>query len=108
MYAIIESSGTQIKVAQGDEVTIDLVDGGEAAVGKQLTFDKVLLVGAVGGSAKVGKPYVAGAQVTAEIVEPMVQGEKLYIQKHRPKTTYKRRTGHRQRYSKVKITGIVG
>jgi large subunit ribosomal protein L21 len=103
MYAIIEASGTQIKVAQGDEVTIDLVEGGEAAVGTQITFDKVLLVGG-----KVGTPYVAGAKVTAEVVEPLVMGEKLYIQKHRPKTTYKRRTGHRQRYSKVKITGITG
>jgi len=108
MYAIIESSGTQIKVAQGDEVTIDLVDGGEAAVGKQLVFDRVLLVGAVGGTAKVGTPYVTGATVTAELIEPMLQGEKLYIQKHRPKSTYKRRTGHRQRYSKIKITAIVG
>lgn len=103
MYAIIESSGTQIKVAQGDEVTIDLVDGGEGAVGKQITFDKVLLV-----NGKVGTPYVAGATVTAELIEPLVMGEKLYIQKHRPKTTYKRRTGHRQRYSKIKITGITG
>jgi large subunit ribosomal protein L21 len=108
MYAIFESSGTQIKVAQGDEVTIDLVEGGEGATGKQITFDKVLLVGAVGGSAKVGTPYVAGAKVMAELIEPLVMGEKLYIQKHRPKTTYKRRTGHRQRFSKIKITSIVG
>jgi large subunit ribosomal protein L21 len=103
MYAIIEASGTQIRVAQGDEVTIDLVDGGEAAAGKEITFDKVLVVGG-----KVGTPYVTGARVTAELIEPLVMGEKLYIQKHRPKSTYKRRTGHRQRFSKVKITGITG
>lgn len=105
-YAIIEASGGQLRVAQGDELLVDLIDGGEAAPGKTVTFDRVLLVG--GGSSTVGAPYVKGAAVTAEVVTPVVQGEKLYIHKHRAKKTYKRKTGHRQRYTKVKITGITG
>jgi len=67
MYAIIEDSGTQIKVQKGDVVDIDLRD---AADGSTITFDRVLAVGdAAGGSAaKIGMPYVAGATVTAKVL----------------------------------------
>lgn len=108
MYAIIEESGGQRKVEQGDEIFVDLLEAGGLAPGAKVTFDKVLLVGEVGGAAKIGKPYVAGATVTGEVVEPMVKGEKIYIHKFRPKTTYKKKTGHRQRYTTVRITGITG
>lgn len=104
MYAIIEESGGQRKVVQGDEILIDLLDAGQSEAGKSITFDKVLLVG--GSSAKIGAPYVAGASVTAEVVEPVVMGEKLSIQKFRTKKNYRRRTGHRQRYTKVRVTAI--
>ncbi len=86
---------------------IDLVESGEVAQGKAITFDKVLLVGG-NGATKIGAPYVAGATVTATVLEAEVKDEKLYIHKHRPKKTYKRKTGHRQRYTKVKITAING
>ncbi len=109
MYAIIESSGTQIKVSQGDEVEIDLVDGGEGSIGSTLTFDKVLLIsGADGKSPRIGTPYVSGASVTAEILDAEVMGPKLRIQYFQAKKGSRRRTGHRQRYTSVKITGIVG
>jgi len=108
MYAIIEESGGQRKVTQGEEILIDLFKGGEAPSGELITFDKVLVVGPVGGEAKVGKPYVSGASVAAEVVEPMVMGEKLHIYKFKPKTGYRRKTGHRQRYTRVRITGITG
>jgi len=108
MYAIIEESGGQRKVTEGEEILIDLYKGGEAAAGEAISFDKVLIVGAAGGEAKIGQPYVRGASVSAEVVEPMVGGEKLYIHKFKPKTGYRRKTGHRQRYTKVKITGITG
>lgn len=109
-YAIIEASGGQLRVAQGDELLIDLIDGGSVATGKVVTFDKVLLLGGGtgGAAANIGTPYVKGASVTAEVVAGMVQGEKLFIYKHREKKTYKRKTGHRQKYTKVKITGIKG
>jgi large subunit ribosomal protein L21 len=106
MYAIIEESGGQRKVVQGDEILVDLVEGGNAAAGKAITFGKVLLVG--GDKARIGTPYVAGATVTGEIVEPVVMGEKLVIQKFRTKKNYRRRTGHRQRYTRVRVTAING
>jgi large subunit ribosomal protein L21 len=107
MYAIIQESGSQRRVSEGDVVLVDLVDGGEAAAGLQISFDKVLLVGG-DASAKVGRPYVAGASVTGEVVDAMVLGEKLAVQKFRTKKAFKKRTGHRQRYTRVKITGIKG
>ena len=106
MYAIIEESGGQRRVEADETILIDLYQGGEANAGDAITFDKVLVVGESGGKATIGKPYVDGASVSGEIVEPLVKGEKLFIQKFRPKKGYKRRTGHRQKYTAVKVTGI--
>jgi large subunit ribosomal protein L21 len=110
MYAIIEESGGQRKVNEGDEILIDLYQGGEADQGGSIEFGKVLLIGdeSDAGKAKIGKPYVDGATVTGEILEPLVKGEKLHIYKFKPKKGYKRKTGHRQRYTAVKITAIKG
>ena len=108
MYAIIEEGGGQRRVSADETLLIDLVGGGERKTGDTLTFDKVLVVGDAGGSAKIGTPYVSGASVKAEIIDPVVKGEKLYIYKFKPKTGYRRKTGHRQRYTAVKITGITG
>jgi large subunit ribosomal protein L21 len=108
MYAIIEESGGQRKVTEGEEILIDLYKGGEAAAGEAINFEKVLIVGEVGGEAKIGQPYVDGASVSAEVIEPMFKGEKVFIHKFKPKTGYIRKTGHRQRYTRVKITGITG
>ncbi len=108
MYAVIAESGGQRRVVQGDEILIDLVDSGSLEAGKTITFDRVLVVGETGGSAKLGQPFVAGASVTAEVIEPMVKGEKLYIQKFQPKKAWKKKTGHRQPYTKVRVTAING
>jgi large subunit ribosomal protein L21 len=108
MFAIIEESGGQRKVEADETILIDLYQGGEGKPGDAITFDKVLVVGDEGGKANIGKPYVEGASVSGEIVEPLVKGEKLFIQKFRPKKGYKRRTGHRQKYTAVKVTGIKG
>ena len=108
MFAIIEESGGQRKVKEAESFLIDLYQGGEAKAGDVITFDKVLLVGKEGKKAKIGQPYVKGASVSAEIVEPLVKGEKLYIYKFKPKKGYARKTGHRQRYTAVKVTGIKG
>lgn len=107
-YAIIEESGGQRKVQQGDEILIDLFNAGEANVGDTITVDTVLVVGETGGSAKIGTPYVSGASVTLEVTEPTVMGDKLTIRKFRTKNTYERKTGHRQRYTGVKVTAING
>jgi large subunit ribosomal protein L21 len=108
MYAIIEESGSQRRVQKGDEILIDLWREGEATAGANLFFDKVLVVGTLGGSTKVGAPYVSNAKVAAEVVTPMVKGDKVHIQKFRDKKTWKKKTGHRQRYTLVKVTDITG
>ena len=108
MYAIIEESGSQRKVTQGEVVLIDLLDEGLSEAGKSITFDKVLVVGEIGGTAKIGVPYVAGATVTGEVVEPIVLGDKLHIQHFQAKKTWQKKTGHRQRYTKIKISAING
>lgn len=111
-YAVIEESGGQRKVLADEHVLIDLYKGGETTAGESITFDKVLLVGDTdadaSGKATIGLPYVNGASVTAEIVEPVTQGDKLYIHKFRAKKGYRRKTGHRQDYTTVKITAING
>jgi large subunit ribosomal protein L21 len=108
MYAIIEESGGQRKVENGQEFFIDLWQNGSARVGDTVTFNRVLVVGDVGGGAKVGAPYVEGASVLAEVVEPVVKGEKIDVWTFREKKTWQKKRGHRQLYTKVKITQIQG
>ena len=101
MYAIFEDGGRQFKVEEGQELEIDYRD---VASGEQLTFDKVLAV-RNDESLLMGQPTLASASVTAEVVG-VVHGEKLYIQKARRRKTLRRRTGHRQIYTRVKIAKI--
>jgi large subunit ribosomal protein L21 len=108
MYAIIEEFGGQRRVTQGEEFLIDLQNGGEAKVGSSIAFDKVLVIGKEGGDAKVGQPYVQGASVKVEVLESLVKGEKLDIHHFREKKTWRKKTGHRQKYTKVKVTAING
>ena len=104
MYAIIEDSGRQLRVSQGDVIDVDLRDLPEDA--KDVTFDRVLLVN-LDGAVQVGTPLVAGAKVLADIVDRQVKGEKIHIYKFRRRKTYRRKTGHRQRYLRVRVTKIV-
>ena len=107
-YAIIEESGGQRIVRDGETILVDLYQSGEANTGDAISYDKVLVIGDEGGSAKVGTPYVGGASVTAEVGEPGGKGEKLDIHKYRPKKASRTKTGHRQRYTLVKGTGLKG
>ena len=102
MYAIISTDGRQYKVQSGDEIQLDLREG--ANPGDAVTFDNVLLVSGADG-VKVGKPSVAGASVAAEVIAEE-QGEKIYIQKMRRRKNFRRRTGHRQSYTRVRIGDI--
>jgi len=106
MYAMIEEGGGQRKVQQGDEFLADLVDGGSAKPGQKISYTKVLFVGEGEGKHRIGQPYVAGATVEAEVVEPEVTGDKVQVIKFRNRTGYKRKAGHRQRYTRVKVTAI--
>ena len=101
MYAIIDEGGRQFKVTGGDTIQIDrTVDEGETKV----TFERVLLVGGDGAS-KIGAPLVAGATVIAEVLGE-TKGPKIDIFKYKRRKGYRRRQGHRQGYTSVKITGI--
>ena len=104
MYAVIEDSGTQIKVSEGDIIKIDTRDLADDAA--TVTFDRVLLVGGEG-AAKIGAPYVDGASVQADILEEG-RDAKVEIWKKRRRKGYVRHNGHRQGYVKVKVTGITG
>ena len=100
MFAVIRTGGKQYKVAKDDVLTIEKVAG---EVGGALKLDEVLLVG--GDTPKTGAPLVAGASVAAEIVA-QGKGEKVIaFKKKRRKNTHRKR-GHRQPFTKIKITGI--
>ena len=101
MYAVIESGGKQHRVEKGEILQLEKLD---AATGDKVKFDKVLLVGE-GESVKIGKPYVQGGQVTAEVLREG-RGDKIKIIKFNRRKHYKRQQGHRQWYTEVKITGI--
>ena len=103
MYAIFVDGGRQYRVEEGQQLEIDYRD---AAKGDQIQFEQVLAVSQEEG-VKLGRPMVAGASVTAEVVGPKL-GEKLTIQKLRRRKNFRRRTGHRQVYTTVKISKISG
>ena len=104
MYAVIEDSGTQIKVSEGDVIKIDTRELADDA--STLTFDRVLLVGGEG-DAKIGAPYVDGASVQADILEEG-RDKKVEIWKKKRRKGYVRHNGHRQGFVRVKVTGIKG
>ena len=101
MYAIVEDSGTQVRVAEGDVIKLDVrpLDEGQTT----LELDRVLLVG--GDQVRIGTPYVEGAKVTAELLE---QGreDKINVIKFKRRKGYRRKQGHRQNYIKLKVTSI--
>jgi large subunit ribosomal protein L21 len=103
MYAIIEDSGTQLKVSEGDTLTVDIRDLPEDA--SSVKFDRVLLLGG-DGEPTVGEPYVKGASVEAEVLERSFLGEKIDVIKFKRRKGYRRKQGHRQQHMKVKVTSI--
>jgi large subunit ribosomal protein L21 len=103
MYAVIKTGGKQYRVAKDDVLTIERLEGD---AGKTIEFKEVLMVGE-GASVKVGKPVVAGAKVTAELVE-QARGPKLIAFKKRRRKNSRRKKGHRQDLTTVRITGISG
>lgn len=100
MYAIVEDSGTQIKVSTGDVLEVDLRD----VEGDTITLENVLMIGGEG-EPTLGTPYVEGATVAVEVLEE-VKGDKIDVIKFKRRKGYRRKTGHRQRYLKVKIGEI--
>ena len=101
MISIIEHGSTQFKVEEGTIIDIDLVKD----VKKTVTFDNVLLL-SDGKKTEVGQPYIKGAKVTAEVLNPEFKDKKVIVFKFKRKTGYKVTQGHRQKYTTVRITKI--
>lgn len=103
MKATIITQGRQFTVKQGDILIVNLYP--ETKAGDTVTLDQVLLLGE-GATAKIGTPTVAGAKVVAKILENK-RGEKIDIFKHRRRKGYRRRRGHRQELSVIKIESVI-
>ncbi|MDO5033615.1 MAG: 50S ribosomal protein L21 [Eubacteriales bacterium] len=101
MYAIIKTGGKQYRVSEGDEVFVEKLD---LEAGEKVNFDQVLAMGE-GEALEWGKPVLEGAKVEGELVKHG-KGPKINIFKYKAKKGYRRRQGHRQPYSKVKITSL--
>jgi len=100
MYAIVEIKGQQFKVSEGQEIFVNRL---EAAEGDKVTFDKVLLV-ASEGNFQVGTPSVA-ATVNTTVLE-QVKGDKVIVFKKKRRKGYRRKNGHRQQFTKIKVDSI--
>jgi large subunit ribosomal protein L21 len=103
MFAVINTGGKQYRVSEGTVLRIEKL---AADAGSTVEFDQVLLVGQ-GDQVKVGKPFLGGAKVTAT-VQSHGKGDKVSIVKFRRRKHYLRQKGHRQPFTEVKVTGIVG
>ena len=101
MYAMVEFKGKQYKAEKGALLKVDLI---EAEPGTAITIDTVLLIGGES-DIKVGTPYVEGAKVSA-VVESHEKDDKIIVFKYKPKKDYRRKQGHRQNYSIIRIEGI--
>ncbi len=101
MYAVLKTGGKQYKVAEGDELKVEKI---EAEVGDSITLSEVLMVGGEG-EPKVGTPLIDGAAVTAEVLDQM-KAPKIIVFKKKRRKKYRRKNGHRQPLTKLKIISI--
>jgi large subunit ribosomal protein L21 len=102
MYAIIKTGGKQYCVEVGKKISVEKLD---AEVGAEVAFEDVLFIG--GEDVKIGAPFIAGAKVTAKVVE-QGKGKKIRIFKYKAKSNYRRRQGHRQPFTMLEVTAIEG
>lgn len=100
MYAIIRTGGKQYRVSEGDTLRVEKVEGD---VGASIEFADVLMVG--GEKVSIGKPLVSGAKVSAEITA-QDRSKRIIVFKMKRRKNYRRKRGHRQPYTELKITGI--
>lgn len=103
MFAVIENGSRQHRVAEGDVLSIDFRD--DLSEGDAVTFDRVLLANA-GGASAIGRPTIEGATVAGQVVNALEKGPKLEVQRLRRRKNSRRHTGHRQRYTRVRISAI--
>lgn len=103
MYAVVETGGKQYRVTEGDVIYVEKLEG---AQGDSIDLSNVLLLSNEG-DIKVGKPYVEGAKVSATI-EDQGKAKKIIVFKFKAKKDYRKKQGHRQPYTKLKISKING
>lgn len=101
MYAIIKTGGKEYNIEVGGRIEVERLPGNS---GDEVALDKVVLV-ADKDDVKLGKPFISGAKVTAEIVKQK-RGDKIIVFKRKPKKGYKRKLGHRQELTELKIKEI--
>jgi len=103
MYAIVEISGKQYKVAENSVIDVDKME----VTDKQVNFDKILLL-VSGEEIKVGAPTVPNVKITAEVLDPKVKGDKVVVFKWKRRKNMRRKKGHRQQFTKIRIQKIEG
>ncbi len=104
MYAVFAAGGKQHRVEVGSLIDVEKI---EASVGEEITFPEVLAIGDDDGEIHVGQPHVPNSSVVGEIVE-QGKDKKIIVFKSKRRKGYKRKLGHRQRFTRLKITGIQG
>lgn len=97
-YAVVKIKGSQYKVKEGDEILVDKLDSDKPEVN--------VLLKVVNGKVSVGKPTVKGAKVPLKVLEAEEKGEKLHVRKFRAKSRYRRKIGHRPKYTRLKVQKI--
>ena len=102
MYAIVKCGGRQYRAEEGHSFVVEKLP---YEVGEKIDLDEVLLV-SDGGDVSVGQPVVGGASVKATIVEQF-RGKKIFVWKYRPRKRYRRRQGHRQSYTRLRVDEII-
>ena len=102
MYAVIQTGGKQYRVAPGDHLRVEKLIG---EAGASITLEKVLLV--AGEAMRIGRPFVEGARVLAQVVV-QDRAKKVIVFKFKRRKNYRRKNGHRQSFTELRITGIEG
>lgn len=101
MYAIVETGGKQYRVREGDEIRVERLPAPEDG---EVALERVLAVGE-GASVQVGAPFVEGARVVAQVLGEG-RGRKVRVFKYKPKVNYRRRQGHRQAFTRLRVLRI--
>jgi large subunit ribosomal protein L21 len=104
MYAVFASGGRQHRVEVGNLIDVEKIDN---AVGESVTFPSVLVIAGEDGQLQTGTPYLENIAVTGEVVE-QGRAKKIIVFKSKRRKGYKRKLGHRQSYTRIKITAIGG
>ncbi len=103
MFAVVRTGGKQLRVAPGESVRVEKLAG---AIGDTVELDEVLLVGGEG-DARIGTPLVEGAKVVGTITD-QARGPKLTIFKMKRRKGYRRKAGHRQPYTEIRVDQVEG